>query len=438
MTWRKCLGLGVALVVGGVTIPACGSDDMAVFNSEAGPPPSQVDSGLNVNSDGNTSGCMPKSCSDLGYTCGPNADGCGGLIDCGMCTAPEFCGGGGYSKCGGNSGMLPDGGVNCTPVTCQQLGYNCGPAGDGCGNIIQCGNCTAPDICGGGGKPSVCGNNTPCLNLCKQQQSCDGGPLTTITGTVVAGTLPKYGNPDPIPNVLVYVPNSPIQAFKPGVQCSQCGADVSGDPLVQTNTAVDGTFTLSNVPVGVNIPVVIQLGRWRRQVTFNIPACTTTNVGAIRMPRNKAEGDIPLTAIDTGDVDAIQCVLLKMGVDQAEFTNPGGGGRMEMYYGNGARINNGTPTEATLVGNTATLAKYDQIFFPCWGYEAIKANNVQQNIIGYADVGGRIFTTHYSYTWLFNIAPWSGTANWNVNAAALNGVTGEIDTSFAKGKTFAA
>ena len=39
------------------------------------------------------------------------------------------------------------------------------------------------------------------------------------------------------------------------------------------------------------------------------------------MPRNsEAKGDIPLTAISTGDVDAIECVLLKMGVDPTEFT----------------------------------------------------------------------------------------------------------------------
>ena len=43
------------------------------------------------------------------------------------------------------------------PMTCTQAGANCGPVADGCGGIIQCGTCTAPDTCGGGGVTSVCG-----------------------------------------------------------------------------------------------------------------------------------------------------------------------------------------------------------------------------------------------------------------------------------------
>jgi hypothetical protein len=44
--------------------------------------------------------CTPHNCSDIGANCGENADGCGGLIECGACTPPQVCGGGGYSRCG--------------------------------------------------------------------------------------------------------------------------------------------------------------------------------------------------------------------------------------------------------------------------------------------------------------------------------------------------
>ena len=75
-----------------------------------------------------------------------------------------------------------------------------------------------------------------CTGLCLQQVQC-ANPLvtTTISGKVFApnGTLP-------LPNVLVYVPNAPVQAFDPGVAC---GVPVSGDPLVSTFTDTDGTFT---------------------------------------------------------------------------------------------------------------------------------------------------------------------------------------------------
>ncbi|MGH7269386.1 MAG: hypothetical protein ACREJ3_03065 [Polyangiaceae bacterium] len=46
----------------------------------------------------------------------------------------------------------------CTPLTCAQENIACGPAGDGCGNIIpSCGTCTGLLTCGGGGIGGQCG-----------------------------------------------------------------------------------------------------------------------------------------------------------------------------------------------------------------------------------------------------------------------------------------
>jgi hypothetical protein len=96
--------------------------------------------------------CQPLSCAQQGFDCGPQGDGCGGEIMCGTCMAPDTCGGGGVpGRCG-----YPDAG-NCIPKTCAELGYNCGINGDGCGHTVNCGTCTPPAICGGGGQPSVCG-----------------------------------------------------------------------------------------------------------------------------------------------------------------------------------------------------------------------------------------------------------------------------------------
>ena len=78
----------------------------------------------------------------------------------------------------------------------------------------------------------------------------------------------------PLYDALVYIPNDPsdpgLQPFPAGITCDVCGATAAGDPLVTTFTAPDGTFTLSNVPVGASVPLVVQLGRWRRQFTVNI------------------------------------------------------------------------------------------------------------------------------------------------------------------------
>jgi hypothetical protein len=98
--------------------------------------------------------CTPLTCASFpAGTCGQQGDGCGGLTaDCGSCMAPQTCGGGGVpGQCG-----APDAG-SCQPQTCAQQNVFCGNTGDGCGNVIQCGVCTPPQTCGGGGVPGQCG-----------------------------------------------------------------------------------------------------------------------------------------------------------------------------------------------------------------------------------------------------------------------------------------
>src|SRR5258706_16241148 len=46
----------------------------------------------------------------------------------------------------------------CVPITCAQLGKNCGIMSDGCGSVLACGSCKPPDFCGGGSLPNECGN----------------------------------------------------------------------------------------------------------------------------------------------------------------------------------------------------------------------------------------------------------------------------------------
>jgi hypothetical protein len=340
--------------------------------------------------------------------------------------------------------------------TCADYGANCGPVADGCGGIVQCGTCTVPgEICGGGGVPNVCGGApVTCTGLCTQQTTCAGGGTTSISGTVTtpAGNLPIYG-------ALVYVPNSAVAAFTPGVSCDQCGAAASGSPLISTTTGPDGKFLLPNMPVStagkvVDIPVVIQLGRWRKQFTIQTTACTNTVVPAVKtaLPRNKTEGDIPLTAIATGDVDALECVLRKIGVADSEFTNPNGTGRIRLYQSvvpangnktqrNGARINSSTPDALTLYGNQTELDKYDMVIFGCVGEQVTSTSIIsaqdKQRVMTYANKGGRVYATHFSYVWLYNNVPWSGTAAWGVNQDQWNLVTADVDTSFTKGQAFA-
>jgi len=384
---------------------------------------------------------VPRNCDQARASCGPVGDGCGNEIQCGVCQGAQSCGGGGVpSVCGA--------GAACVPYTCQTAGANCGPVGDGCGHTLDCGSCANGVMCGSGGVPSVCPNTSAstCVNLCLQQVSCPLGQYTTVSGIVHAPTPSMYGAADPLYNAIVYVPNGPVAPFTQGVACDQCGAALSGSPLVATQTAADGSFTLRDVPVGTNIPLVIQLGRWRRQVTIpTVGMCINTPLSddMTRLPRTHLEGDIPQFAMVTGAADPLECILRKVGIDDSEFTTPTGGGRVQLYVGNGSSDATGkAPAETTLIDNPTTLDGYDLVVFACQGDPLPQPTAAEQtNVIDFANLGGRIFATHFSYNWLFNDPPFSTTATWDVGEDLSNGlddtVTATVDQSFTRGAAFA-
>jgi outer membrane protein assembly factor BamB len=105
--------------------------------------------------------CVPKTCIGLGRNCGTVWDGCGGLIDCGTCTAPDSCGGGGEPNVCGQGVCTPE----SDEALCSTLGKTCGTltAVDNCGSqrtVSSCGTCTSPETCGGGGTANVCGQGS--------------------------------------------------------------------------------------------------------------------------------------------------------------------------------------------------------------------------------------------------------------------------------------
>src|SRR5262249_18003151 len=130
-------------------------------------------------------------------------------------------------------------------------------------------------------------------------------PATTVSGKVYdpAGKVPLY-------NVVVYVPNAELDPMTHGATCDKCGSTVSGSPIVTTLTNEKGEFTLSNVPVGNDIPLVMQIGKWRRKIKIpNVVQCTDnplTDPSATRLPKNKSEGDMPQMALTTGGCDSLQ------------------------------------------------------------------------------------------------------------------------------------
>jgi MYXO-CTERM domain-containing protein len=269
-------------------------------------------------------------------------------------------------------------------------------------------------------------------------QSC----TTTITGKVYSPN-----GVDPLPNILVYVPTTAVQPLPQGLStCAAASELVSGNPLVSTTTAADGSFSLTNANLAGTQTLVIQAGKWRRQYPgVVISACQTNAAPVLAMPQNHTQGDIPEIAISTGGADALECVFRKIGISDSEFTAPSGTGRINLYAGSGTpgvTIDaSGTtlPSETTLVSNQAKLNGYDLALFACQGTpnNPAAANTTnQQNVVNFANVGGRVFTTHYSYVWLNNSTVFAGTANWvpDVNfGSATVAINATIDQSYAEG-----
>ncbi|MGN6108307.1 MAG: carboxypeptidase-like regulatory domain-containing protein [Kofleriaceae bacterium] len=302
----------------------------------------------------------------------------------------------------------------------------------------------------GSGKPDAC------VGLECQVVNCAamGKPSTTITGTVFApnGTLPLFG-------VNVYVPRDPPPPFQEGAQCSRCSDDLGGSPIARTQTDEAGNFRLEGVPSGASVPLVITIGKWRRQIVVSqVAECTDTAVPAqeTRLPKNRLEGDIPKIAVTTGSADSMECLARKLGIEDSEITNGSGAGRIHLYTGNGvSKFKSGFAggsgesfEKATTFWNSVdNLKKYDIVILSCEGaqYPGTKPQPTLDAMKAYADAGGRVFASHWHNIWVAgnydgdpSLAPavWNTIATWS-GGTDFNGLDAIDESSNPKGRSFA-
>jgi len=284
-----------------------------------------------------------------------------------------------------------------------------------------------------------------CEGLECQQINCSGGATTSLSGTVniPSGQFPLY-------NATVYVPNAPVEAFEEGSGCYRCEDALSGDPLVETTTDTAGQFVLEDVPVGEDIPLVVQVGKWRRQITIpSVAQCVDTPLAAedIRLPRNQSEGDIPLIALTTGGLDALECLLPKVGLDPSEFTPAGEGGRVNFFGavdgtpGYDMSMNGGVDfaPATTLWDSLENLSEYDIVLLSCEGTEnpSNKSVEARDALRDYANLGGRVFASHWHNFWIeFGADPFPTAADFS-HLADLGSIESDIDTSYEKGLAMA-
>lgn len=396
-----------------------------------------------------SAGCVPTTC-DPGVSryCGTVGDGCGGRIECGACAAPATCGGTGVPGVCGEPG--------CKKVTCTAAGGGqyCGRIGDGCGGVLDCPTTCPAGACGTAGAggvavANVCpgtGTAGGCSGIACNVPKCTAPATTSISGTVrdPAGKLPLY-------NAVVYVPNAALDPVPEGVSCDRCSVALTGRPIATALTDTNGRFVLSGVPAGDDIPVVIQLGKWRREIIVpTVAACVDnpiTDADQTRLPRTKAEGHLPRIAVTTGGADALECLLRRIGIADSEFTTDGGTGRVHLFAGGkgtSSFMAGGTFAPATaLWSNRSKLNAYDMVVLSCEGSTKEFADQKPQtsidNVASYASAGGRLFVSHLHFYWLQNRMPdFSGTASYLGNLPMLpDPATVTINQTFPKGMALA-
>jgi hypothetical protein len=307
-----------------------------------------------------------------------------------------------------------------TPHTTFDCAVNVGSAGlapGDCTNVVGCPvngnknavvNAMGRDIAEA---PGRCANNAAAAKTA----GAAGCSTCTSCNTRLTGVIYDPRGVNPLPNVLVYVPTTTVAALPVGPSCDTCTSLATGNPSTLAVTNYRGEFTLDRAPAGVPFELVILAGKWRRIVT--VPAITacgsaTLSTSLSRLPRNKAEGNIPKMALTMASGDQLECLLRKVGVDDAEFTSTTGNGRIHLYTLNGMSFGGATNGPANLWGDAAALNTYDFIVAPCdLNHNTFPgpnvgpntnnppnptANNAQRtNMRDYVNAGGRLFATHW-------------------------------------------
>ncbi len=296
-----------------------------------------------------------------------------------------------------------------------------------------------------------------------QQVECpaDSVPSTTsVSGTVYdpAGRVPLY-------NAVVYVAEeADLPELNGRAQCESCSAHFPNKNVWSvTLSKPDGTFLLTDVPVGDEIPIVIQLGKWRRVLRVKVAPCTNTPLSAAdtHLPRNSSEGSLPKIAVTTGGSDALECLVKKIGVDLSEFTPDSGSGHVHLFSGFAAAK---TMTDAgksvplrpaeELWADSQRMLDYDMMLMGCegddnlWGPEADLPSGalprpvaMQLEVRKYADLGGRIFGSHWHHRWINSDEttpdnPYPKVASFAESAHDVGDVSVSVDDSFPKGAAF--
>ena len=337
--------------------------------------------------------------------------------------------------CGSSSSTPPVGSSSSSGAS----GGSSGASGSG-GSSGGFNNSSSSSGGGSGGSNSGSGGGLPCPSGLSCNVACSGGGTTTLSGKVYdpAGKNPIY-------NVAVYVPATPLQPLPKGVptgaDACNCGALFQSGAITNTTTGVDGSFTLTNVPVGSQVPLVIQVGKWRRQFLVPVTSCQDNpqQDKTITLPSSVPAGDtdtsMPDIAVSTGQADTLECLMHRIGLPGSEYVSGNAtGGHVHIFSGGKSNKNDGNgPETPGMIGAPVSstslwdkqddMMPYDIVLLSCEGGETYDAK--PDVLEAYLNAGGRAFASHFHYAWFSGpmantqdntYAPnsdWSSLASWS-------------------------
>jgi hypothetical protein len=311
------------------------------------------------------------------------------------------------------------------------------------------------DASGSGGSSGSGGGGTPgaqCPSGAQCNVPCAIGGTTSISGKVYDPALK-----DGLYDIAVYVPGGPIQTLPKGVprgaDACNCGALFKSGAVVSTATAVDGSFKLTNAPVGKQIPLVLQIGKWRRVVHVDTNQCADAPQPdkSLSLPGTLAgagpDDNMPDIAVSTGNADTLECLMKRIGVPDSEYVAGAGGtghvhvfsggttgGGLGFIGGSEAPAMQGAPaSSASLWDSAGHLLPFDIVLLSCEGGETYDANPAA--LEEYLNAGGRAFASHFHYAWFSGpmntkgVNSYTAPADWGNNLATWTAGIGGIGTT---------
>ena len=251
--------------------------------------------------------------------------------------------------------------------------------------------------------------------------TCDGGLCACAPGntTTIEGYVYDPAGKNPLYNISVYVPDpaSPLPNLDTVPVGCGCGQLLPKKVLaIGAPTDATGHFVIPCAPSGT-VSLVVQTGKWRMQYDgIAITANQPNTAPKLRLPANSTEGSLPNIAISTGASDSFECLPLRIGVSASEYVGgSAAGGHIHIYSGyRGATTAQGSVQAYQSLWDTqAHLNEHDVVILSCEGQETTGGTpgapidaTAQGYLMSYANAGGRVFASHFQYSWL-NTGPFS-------------------------------